>query len=208
MDTQISMETVPTGFMEVNTYILRRGGEAVVIDPGGGAHKILKRLGDATLAAVLLTHSHFDHIGAVDELLDAAPGAELLCHPRCAERIASPRDNLSEMLGAPFSVRHAARALEGGAETAPAGIPLRTFFVPGHTPDHLCFYQPGNGWLFSGDTVFAGSVGRSDFPGGDGELLIRGIREMLAAVPPETQVLPGHGPASTAGGELQGNPYL
>lgn len=208
MDEQIILDAVPTGFLGVNTYVLRRGGEALVIDPGGDARLVMERLGGAALAAVLLTHSHFDHVGGVDELLAAAPGAELLCHPLCAERIRDAAANLSEMAGDPFVVGHPARAVAGGAEIAPAGIALKTFFVPGHTPDHLCFYQPERGWLFCGDTVFAGSVGRSDFPGGDGELLLRGIRAMLTAVPPETQVFPGHGPATTAGGELRDNPYL
>ena len=208
MDTEITLDVVPTGFLSVNTYVLNRGAGALVIDPGGDVERIDAKLAGRELAAVLLTHSHFDHIGAVDALLDAFPEAKLYCHPLCARRVASATDNLSEMVGGPFTVTHAAETLDGDAEVTLAGIALRTFFVPGHTPDHLCYYLPDKKWLFCGDTVFAGGIGRSDFPGGDGELLVRGIRAMLDALPPDAVVFPGHGGGSTVGGELKNNPYL
>lgn len=206
MDSEISLDCVPTGFLAVNTYILSRQGRAVVVDPGGSPEKILGKIGGGELAAVLLTHAHFDHIGGIDALLDAFPRARFLCHPLAVQRIHDAAANLSDMFGDPLTVRHAAEGLEG--EITLAGIAFTVFFVPGHTPDHLCFYVPEKKWLFSGDALFAGGIGRSDFPGGDGELLVRGVKAMLDAVPEDAAVFPGHGGASVAGQEKRGNPYL
>jgi len=212
MDGQCGLKIIPNGFLGVNTGCVFNGQKALIIDPGEEAEKILAELGERELAAVLLTHSHFDHIGGVDALLDAFPAARLYCHPLCGKNIADPNGNLSAMTGASFQVRHTARELADAPVFTLADMEIRTFFVPGHTADSLCYYFPQNpdhpGWLFAGDTVFQGGVGRSDFPGGDGALLVRGIREMLQTLPPETQIFPGHGPATTVKAELNCNPYL
>ncbi|GHT00347.1 hydroxyacylglutathione hydrolase [Planctomycetales bacterium] len=200
---------LPTGVLSVNTYLVVHGDEALVIDPGGDAPEIIRQLGDAKMVALLLTHSHYDHLGAVNEMSAAFPAADYYCHPRCAVHAASAAANFSaEICGEKYAVAATAKPLNGGETLKLAGLKMQTFFVPGHTDDSLCFYFPDAAALFSGDTVFAGSVGRSDLPGGNGGQLIREIKKMLAVLPTETAVYPGHGEPTTVAVELQSNPFF
>ncbi len=183
---------------------------AVVIDPGDEADRVdaeLRRLG-LRLEMVLLTHAHFDHIGGVDALLAKWPGAALACSAETSRRIGDPSLNLSGPFGQPVRAKPAGRTLADGETFRAAGLEWRAVEVPGHDPGELVYILGKGEATFSGDTLFAGSVGRSDFPGGDGRALAAGVKKLLAALPPDSPVYPGHGPATTAGEELRSNPFL
>lgn len=191
---------------------------AVVIDPGDEAPRIDAALRgmNLTLETILLTHAHFDHIGGVDDLLGMWPGATLACSAETSRRIADPRLNLSALIGATITAKAADRFLEDGETFQAAGLEWRSAGIPGHDPGELVYIlknDRGSGEksaerIFPGDVLFAGSVGRSDFPGGDHEGLVAGVNRLLRALPPDTPVHPGHGPATTVEDELRTNPFL
>ena len=201
--------TLPTGPLEVNCYIIgcEKTMKAAVIDPGGNADRILQRLSELKLQTVMIinTHGHFDHIGGNGDLLKAT-GAELIIH----------RDDsiLLERAGehaAAFGLRAepspAPTRLLNGDETLQLGeLTLQVIHTPGHSPGGVCFYV--DDYLFVGDTLFAGSIGRTDLPGGHHQLLIAGIKEKLLPLPENTKVYPGHGPMTTIGEEKLHNPFL
>jgi hydroxyacylglutathione hydrolase len=194
------------GPIGTNGYVVRteRGSpEAVVVDPGGDAASLrleLARAG-ARCAAILLTHTHWDHIGAVADLAEGT-GAEVYVSPDAVGALESP-------LAAPgVTIRayEGARPISGGEPLEVAGIAFDVLDVPGHAPGHLSFYNDGA--LFSGDVLFAGGVGRVDLPGGDWETLLDSIKKLAERYSPDTVVYSGHGPATTLGTELQRNPFL
>ncbi|WP_321371903.1 MBL fold metallo-hydrolase [uncultured Desulfuromusa sp.] len=201
--------TLPTGPLEVNCYIIgcEKTMKAAVIDPGGNADRILQRLSALKLQTVMIinTHGHFDHIGGNGDLLKAT-GAELIIH----------RDDsiLLERAGehaAAFGLRAepspAPTRLLNGDETLQLGeLTLQVIHTPGHSPGGVCLYV--DDYLFVGDTLFAGSIGRTDLPGGHHQLLIAGIKEKLLPLPENTKVYPGHGPMTTIGEEKLHNPFL
>ncbi|WP_321391217.1 MBL fold metallo-hydrolase [uncultured Desulfuromusa sp.] len=201
--------TLPTGPLEVNCYIIgcEKTMKAAVIDPGGNADRILQRLSELKLQTVMIinTHGHFDHIGGNGDLLKAT-GAELIIH----------RDDsiLLERAGehaAAFGLRAepspAPTRLLNGDETLQLGeLTLQVIHTPGHSPGGVCLYV--DDYLFVGDTLFAGSIGRTDLPGGHHQLLIAGIKEKLLPLPENTKVYPGHGPMTTIGEEKLHNPFL
>jgi glyoxylase-like metal-dependent hydrolase (beta-lactamase superfamily II) len=182
----------------------------VIIDPGDEAVRIIAEIRKAGLAAglILLTHAHIDHIGGVEELLAAFPEAVLACSAETSRRAGDPQLNLSAFLGQPIAIRPAARFLADGESFLAAGTGWRAVVVPGHEPGEMVYLADGGKTVFTGDTVFAGSVGRSDFPGGDSQALISGIRRLLESLPPGAVILPGHGPAAGAAEELRTNPFL
>lgn len=209
MGGKIKISIVTAGLLGVNCLVLQRDGKAVVLDPGGDPELIDNVVGKDKLEAILLTHSHYDHIGAVNELLDEHPDARLFCHPVCEQYCRDPRENLSVMiLGAPYALTYPAVHINDGEEFDAGGMRFLAFHVPGHATGQLCYYLQEAGALFAGDTVFAGSIGRSDFPGGDGELLVEKILAMLKRIPENTAIYPGHGACTTAGRELRSNPFL
>jgi hydroxyacylglutathione hydrolase len=200
------VDTFVMGSFQSNCYVVRaeRGApEAVVIDPGDDPTELrLELAGMGTRAAgILVTHTDVDHIGGVAALADGtgaevwAPAGELE-----ALRTGTPRG------GFPVAPHDPAHPVSGGDEVTVAGITFEVVDVPGHSPAHIAFLS--DGLLFSGDVLFAGSVGRHDLPGGDWETLLASIRSLTERFPPETVVYPGHGPATTLGRELQSNPFL
>lgn len=200
----IQLSVAPIG---TNCYIVRKPGadEAVVIDPGGEAPRILLALEEtgARCAAILVTHGHWDHLGAVAELAEAT-GAPV--HMASTERTLLERlDTISpEELGLQ---PHSPDVLLEGRETLQlAGLTFEVVRTPGHSPGHLAY--AANGCLFSGDLLFAGGVGRTDLPGGDWETLLESVGALIARFPPETIVYSGHGPATTLGREAAENPFL
>lgn len=201
------IETLVVGPFQENTYVVGDDSRCVVVDPGDEAARILVAVGGRRVDAVLLTHGHADHIGALDEVRDAT-GAPAWCPRADATFLADPALNLSEAYGLTFTRRPAERLYDDGA---PVGVPpliFRAIHTPGHTPGSSALLLEPNGPLLAGDTLFAGSVGRTDLPGGDGSLLLASIRDRLLSLPDDLPVLPGHGPATTIGTERRFNPFL
>ncbi|HET7855261.1 MAG TPA: MBL fold metallo-hydrolase [Gaiellaceae bacterium] len=195
------------GPVGTNGYIVRRAqgaSEAAVVDPGGNADQLLaelERLG-ATCGAILITHSHWDHLGGVADLADAT-GAKVHVPALEAPVLAQPADWYPDV---PIRGYDADILVEGGETIDVAGIPFETVRVPGHSPGHVAYYADGA--LFSGDVLFAGTVGRTDIPFGNWDALVESIRSLMERYPPETVVYSGHGPETTLGAELARNPFL
>lgn len=197
-----------TGPIETNSYLIAsEAGECLVVDPSSGCHEILAaiREGGMKLAAVVLTHAHFDHIMGISELLAAYPAAEVWVHPLDRPLLSNADLNGSLMLGRRFAFEGPVREILEG-ENRIGGFTFEVRHVPGHTPGG-CALIFGDVCL-SGDVLFAGSIGRSDLPGGDGEQLIESIRSQLLTLPGPTHVLPGHGPQTTVRQEKHSNPFL
>jgi hydroxyacylglutathione hydrolase len=204
----LAVERYELGPIATNCYVVRtsdEASEAVVIDPGGDAAELvreLERLG-VTCVGILITHGHWDHLGGVADLAEAT-GAPV--YMAATERIALER--IQDFSPAELALRAYTPdvVLDGDETLELAGITFQTVLVPGHSPAHLAYYADGS--LFSGDVLFAGSVGRTDIPFGDWETLIESIRALEDRFPPETVVYSGHGAETTLGAELARNPFL
>jgi hydroxyacylglutathione hydrolase len=204
----LAVETYELGPIGTNGYVVRAheaATEAVVIDPGAEADRLLRSLeeSDARCAAILITHGHWDHLGAVAELAEHS-GAPVYM----AEDERALLENLPDLVPQGVVARpYTADVFLQGEETLElAGITFETLLVPGHSPAHLAYHA--DGCLFSGDVLFAGSVGRTDLPGADWETLVGSLRMLTERFPPETRVYSGHGPPTTLGDELDRNPFL
>lgn len=205
--------TIPVTEFYQNCRVLRRRGEsgALVIDPGGDIERIRSVLQKHGLRAeeIWLTHSHLDHCGAVRALKQES-AALLSAHPGEGEMRKHVPD-IAAFYGITSGLESCPepdRALNGGEQLAFGGCSFQVLFTPGHSPGHLCFYEPSEGILLAGDTLFAGSIGRTDLPGGDSATLLRSIREKILTLPDATRVLSGHGPDTTVGAERRSNPFL
>jgi glyoxylase-like metal-dependent hydrolase (beta-lactamase superfamily II) len=203
------LETLVVGPLEVNCYIVacERSRQALVVDPGDEGARILAALAAAglQLAMVVNTHGHFDHVGGNRLLLEAS-GAPLYIHQADAPLLARAADHAAR-----YGLRASAspppgRTLAGGETLAVGELEVGVIHTPGHTPGGICLLVEGH--LFVGDTLFAGSVGRTDLPGGDFDTLEASIRERLYVLPDATVVHPGHGPDTSIGREKAGNPYV
>jgi glyoxylase-like metal-dependent hydrolase (beta-lactamase superfamily II) len=196
------------GPIGTNCYVVRAGdsaAEAVVVDPGAEAPRMfeeLRALG-ARCTAILVTHGHWDHLGGVADLAEAT-GAPV--HMAEEERVLLEDLNSFTPPGIELRPYTPDVLLQGDEALELAGISFQTLRVPGHSPAHLAYYADGA--LFSGDVVFAGSVGRTDLPGADWDVLVESIRMLADRFPPETLVYSGHGPKTTLGTELARNPFL
>jgi hydroxyacylglutathione hydrolase len=193
-----------------NCYVVRLagGGEAVVVDPGwpGTWPDLQRALGDASCAAILITHGDVDHVAGVAEVARAT-GAPVHIAAEESDRLERINDLFPAGLeGVTLEPYEPDVRLHGNEEFELAGIRFETLLVPGHTEAHLAYAT--DGCLFSGDVLFAGSVGRVDRPNGDWETLLASIRQLAERFPPETVVYPGHGPQTTLGRELETNPFL
>ena len=196
------------GPIGTNCYIVRaeRGAsEAVVVDPGADAARLRLELAGmgAACIAILITHGHWDHLGGVADL---AEGTGAPVHMAEDERTLLEDVNSFVPPGVHLRPYTPDVLLQGGETLDLAGISFETVRVPGHSPAHLAYHA--DGCLFSGDVLFAGSVGRTDFPGGSGRQLAAGIRSKLFTLPDATVVYPGHGPATTVGAEKRSNPFV
>jgi glyoxylase-like metal-dependent hydrolase (beta-lactamase superfamily II) len=199
------------GPVQENCFLLRRDGaeQALIVDPGEEAPRILEaveQLG-VTVEAILLTHCHFDHIGAV------APVAKATGAPVYVSEIEKPvlADIMSYVPWSgfgPYESYDADHTLEGGETLTLAGLDIDVLFTPGHSPGHLTFSIPGERAIFSGDVLFQGSVGRTDLPGGDWGTLLSSIGALVEALPAETAVYPGHMGITSLGAERRTNPFL
>ena len=197
------------GPIGVNCYVVSDAdsGQGIIIDPGGNAEEILSYVRDAKIAvkAIINTHGHGDHIGANDAVREAT-GAPLLMHAADQYMLTDARANLSAFMGYQALSAPPDRLLAEGDEVTFPGGSFRVVHTPGHSPGGICLI--GEGAVFSGDTLFAESIGRCDFPGGSEAELVRSVRDKLLPLPDETKVYPGHGPETTIGWERRYNPYL
>jgi len=202
------VDQLELGPIGTNTYLVRSSpsaAEAVVVDPSGDAETIQQALAavGASCAAILVTHGHFDHIVSLADLADQT-GAPV--YAPAGERMLIEEPAAFTPPGITVRPATANTWLEGGETIEAAGISFAVTEVPGHSPGHLAYFADGE--LFSGDVLFALSVGRTDLPGADWGTLEASIASLLDAYPPETIVHPGHGPATTLAVELAGNPFL
>lgn len=185
--------------------------DAVLIDPACNARFLNNILVNEQLncVAILLTHGHYDHIGALPELMELV-GHKVPIYASAEEEdvLNDPRKNLSTMLSGQMVTVKPDILLQDDQEIELLDTKLRCFLVPGHTKGGMCYYFAENGILFSGDTLFARSIGRSDFPTGDGIKLVKSIKEKLMTLPDETIVYPGHNERTTIGKERNANPFI
>jgi glyoxylase-like metal-dependent hydrolase (beta-lactamase superfamily II) len=201
----LAVDRYQLGPFGTNCYVVRASDdatEAVVIDPGDDVSGL--RLEGWTVAAILITHTHFDHIGGIADLAEAT-GAPVWVSDTEAFVVERPNDVYAQY-GQNIRGWTPDRRLQGDEEFELAGLAWQTLPVPGHSPGHLAF--AADGALFSGDVLFASSVGRVDLPGGDWDTLLESIRTLAERFPPETVVYSGHGPPTTLGDELATNPFL
>ena len=194
-----------------NSYIFRRDGSdrALIVDPGEEAEKLLGAI-DAmgvTLDGILLTHTHFDHIGAVAPVAKAT-GAEVWV-PEAEKPVLADIMSFVPWPGfGPYESWDAEHTLRGGEKLELAGFEIDVILTPGHSPGHVTFSIPDEHVVFSGDVLFQGSVGRTDLPGGDWPTLLESIRTLVDELPPETTVYPGHMGVTSLGAERAHNPFL
>jgi hydroxyacylglutathione hydrolase len=194
-----------------NSYIFRRDGsdQALIVDPGEEPDKLLAAIDGlgVTLQGILLTHTHFDHIGAVAPVAKAT-GAEVWV-PELERFVLADINSFVPWPGfGPFESYEAEHTLKGGERLELAGLEIDVLFTPGHSPGHVTFSIPDEKAVFSGDVLFQGSVGRTDLPGGDWATLLESIRSLAERLPPETAVYPGHMGITSLGAERASNPFL
>ena len=207
----IDVRMLTVGPVQENCYLIRRDGasEALIVDPGEEAPRLLATLEemDARLAAILLTHTHFDHVGAVAPVAEAT-GAEVWV-PEGERMVLADIMSYVPFPGfGPFDSYEAEHTLVGGERLELAGLEIDVLSTPGHSPAHVTFSIPDEDAVFSGDVLFQGSVGRVDLPGGDWPTLLDSIRLLIDSLPGDTTVYPGHMGVTTLGAERASNPFL
>jgi glyoxylase-like metal-dependent hydrolase (beta-lactamase superfamily II) len=200
------------GPVQENCFIVRRPGstQAVIVDPGEEAGRLLdavEKLGIEQVEAILVTHTHFDHIGAVAPVARAT-GAPVYCPELERQVLANINDYVPWPELGPFESYEADHTVQGGEQLDLAGLAIEVISTPGHSPGHVTYAIPSADALFSGDVLFEGSVGRVDLPGGDWPTLLASIERLMNGFPPETTVYPGHMGLTTLGRERAGNPFL
>jgi hydroxyacylglutathione hydrolase len=208
----VILETFPVGPLQCNCTVLgdEASGEAMVVDPGDNIPQILATLARhrLTLKQIVVTHGHIDHVGGAVRL-KRATGAPILMNQNDLAQL-KMMDVQAGWLGlaAPPEVAPPDASAEDGMAAGIAGHTAQILHTPGHTQGSICLHFADENLLLAGDTLFAGSIGRTDLPGGDGRQIIRSIHGRLLALPDATRVIPGHGPETTIGDERESNPFL
>jgi hydroxyacylglutathione hydrolase len=204
----LDVRMLSVGPIQENAYIVSVAGSsrAVIVDPGDEAERLLATAREfgVEIEAILVTHCHFDHIGAVAEVARAT-GAPVYC-PEIERPVLADIPSWTPPGFGPFESYEADHTVAGGERLSLAGLDIEVLFTPGHSPGHVTYAIEGA--LLSGDVLFQGSVGRVDLPGGDWNLLERSIGSLLKAFPAETVVYPGHMGTTTLGRERDTNPFL
>ncbi|HYI79231.1 MAG TPA: MBL fold metallo-hydrolase [Thermoleophilaceae bacterium] len=199
------------GPIQENCFLFRRDGSdrALIVDPGDEAERLLGAIDElgVTLDGILLTHTHFDHVGAVAPIAKAT-GAEVWV-PEIEKQVLADIDSYVPWPEfGPFESWDAEHTLTGGEKLELAGFEIDVLFTPGHSPGHVTFHVPDEAAIFSGDVLFQGSVGRTDLPGGDPRVLMQTLEMLAERLPDETTVHPGHMGITTIGAERASNPFL
>jgi hydroxyacylglutathione hydrolase len=207
----MEVHTYTVGPVQENCHIARFDGaaQAIVIDPGEEAGRLLEAIDalEVDVAGILLTHTHFDHVGAVAPLARAT-GAQVWC-PELEVPVLADIMRFVPWPGfGPYESYDADNTVAGGERLELAGLEIDVLFTPGHSPGHVTYSIPAEHAIFSGDVLFAGSIGRTDLPGGDAATLMRSLGMLVEALPGETAVYPGHMGTTTIGRERATNPVL
>lgn len=211
------VEMATLGPFETNSYLVYpegggKEGPCWIVDPSFGPGPLIARVKELGLRpiAIVLTHAHVDHIAGVDEVLRAfaTPPLPVLVHEAEKDWLGDPMKNLSAMGGMRVTARGPTGTIAEGQELELGGVRWLVLHTPGHSPGGITLYHAASATAIVGDTLFAGSVGRSDFPGSDPETLETSIRRKLYTLPDETTIYPGHGPSSTIGEEKRSNPFV
>lgn len=206
----LEVRQLTVGPIAENCFVLRGEGaaKALVVDPGEEPERILAEIEQtgAEVEAILITHCHFDHVGAVTPLAEAT-GAPVYC-PEIEVPVLTDIMSFTMPGFGPYQGYEADETVKGGEALELAGLTLDVLFTPGHSPGHVTYSVRGEDAIFSGDVLFQGSVGRVDLPGGDGPTLLRSIQSLLDSHPAETTVYPGHMGVTSLGAEQATNPFL
>jgi hydroxyacylglutathione hydrolase len=207
----MDVRSFTVGAVAENCYVVRRddSDHGLIVDPGDEAERILQAVDQLglTVDGILVTHCHFDHIGAVAPVA-AATGAPVWCPQIEVPVLADIMSYVPWPGFGPFESYDADETVAGGEHLSLAGLEIDVVFTPGHSPGHVTYAIPDGAALFSGDVLFQGSVGRTDLPGGDWGTLLESIRGLVDSYPEETTVYPGHMGITTLGAERAGNPFL
>jgi hydroxyacylglutathione hydrolase len=207
----MDVRMLTVGPVQENCFLVRRDGSdrALIVDPGEEADRLLGVIDElgVTLEAILLTHTHFDHVGAVAPVARAT-GAPVWCPALETQVLANIMDFVPWEGFGPFESYDADHTVAGGETLQLAGFDIDVVFTPGHSPGHVTYVIPDEQAMFSGDVLFQASVGRTDLPGGDHATLMASIADLLARYPDETRVHPGHMGLTTLGTERAHNPFL
>lgn len=195
---------VTTPFAE-NCIVIREGAEALVIDPGEATPEVLDAIDGYTVKTLVNTHAHIDHVGGNAKILEVT-GAELVCHRDCVEMLQNVSTQ-GQMFGMQVDDSPAPdRFLDEGDVVTVGSAQLKVVNAPGHAPGHIALV--GDGFIIGGDVLFQGSIGRTDLPGGDYDVLMASIKNQFLTLPDETVVFCGHGPTTTIGAERTSNPFI
>jgi glyoxylase-like metal-dependent hydrolase (beta-lactamase superfamily II) len=199
------IKTIPVGALEANCYILadEATGDAIIVDPGDEPDIILEQAEGLTVRYIILTHAHFDHVGAVNEIREET-GAEVALHEADFEVYQTAKDHAAFWGFEIEPPQMPTIALKDGDEILVGSLSFTIIHTPGHSPGGMCLYSDGA--LITGDTLFAGSVGRTDLQGGDMKQMKESFRRLMG-LPDDTTVLPGHGPSTTIGIEKEHNMF-
>lgn len=207
----VQIHKIALGPLGTNCYVAvcDETGEAAVVDPGWDGESLANHIKTSGwhVTHILVTHSHFDHVGGLAGLKEAT-GAPIYIHPE-ADRLLPAASRLAELWGLPIpDPPRGDVMLSDGQELVVGTVQLDVIHTPGHAPGHVCFWGRELAVLFGGDVLFQGGIGRTDLPGGDMALLMQTLHDKVLSLPDDTQVLPGHGPATTVGTERRTNPFL
>ncbi|MEX0774783.1 MAG: MBL fold metallo-hydrolase [Phycisphaeraceae bacterium] len=210
MPSLIKVQTFCIGPWQTNCYVVSRGEHCWIVDAGYEPEPMIQHIRDHELTPkhVVLTHAHLDHIAGLHAIRGVWPELPILIHEAERDFLGDPALNLSGFLDEAVVAPAATDVLHHGQTLTLDGIEFQILHTPGHSPGGITLHQAQAGIALVGDTLFAGSIGRYDFPTSDGPLLLRSITEQLMTLPDNTRVLPGHGPQTTIGQERLHNPFL